>query len=240
MDTYWGIPDNISSPPSALNIASSTNTSPIKITTSAAHNLETGMMVIVANHTLNTAANGLWTVTVVDADEFTLDGSVFNGTGGATGTVQSLDLGGFGIPEDGVDDVEASTFNVAYEAGGDRDTFVWADHFLDLRRGPVTLADATPTTVYLVSNTFLVPDVSANTQYRLPPLPLPAPFASRKFRMRFRRLLFASGFNVVLATSDGVTSIANLLSTQPGWVEVEASGSTYVCTGWGGDGNPLA
>jgi hypothetical protein len=67
-------------------IASSTNASPITITTSAAHGYSTGDKVTIIGHLVNTAANGQWTITVVDADEFTLDGSVGNGVGVATGT----------------------------------------------------------------------------------------------------------------------------------------------------------
>jgi hypothetical protein len=67
-------------------IASSTNASPIKITTAAAHGYSTGDKVSIIGHLVNTAANGQWTITVVDADEFTLNGSVGNGVGVATGT----------------------------------------------------------------------------------------------------------------------------------------------------------
>lgn len=73
----------------AIDIASSTNATPIQVNTSAAHGLSTGDLVFIADHATNTAANGLWPVTVVDADSFTLDDSVGNGVGGATGTVRS-------------------------------------------------------------------------------------------------------------------------------------------------------
>lgn len=67
-------------------ISSSTNATPIKITTAAAHGYSTGDKVTIVGHLVNTAANGTWTITKVDADEFTLDGSVGNGVGVATGT----------------------------------------------------------------------------------------------------------------------------------------------------------
>lgn len=73
-----------------LAIASSTNAAPIEITTSVAHGFSTGDKVTVNGHATNTAANGTWTITKVDATKFTLDGSTGNGVGGATGCVASF------------------------------------------------------------------------------------------------------------------------------------------------------
>ncbi len=70
----------------AQNIAASTFTTPIKITI-VGHGLVTGAVVTVAGHLVNTNANGDWKITWVDADNFTLDTSVGNGIGVATGTV---------------------------------------------------------------------------------------------------------------------------------------------------------
>jgi hypothetical protein len=78
-----------------VNIASSTNASPIAITTSTPHGYPNGARVTVASHTTNTNANGTWNITVTGASTFTLDGSTGNGIGGATGTVtQQLLLAG--------------------------------------------------------------------------------------------------------------------------------------------------
>lgn len=66
-------------------ITSSTNASPIEITTGT-HGYATGDKVSIIGHTTNTAANGQWTITVVSSTKFTLDGSTGNGVGGATGT----------------------------------------------------------------------------------------------------------------------------------------------------------
>lgn len=79
--------------PAAINIASSTNATPIVITTATAHGLTAGDYVTVASHTTNTNANGVWKVgTTPSATEFQIlqmDGSntTGNGVGGATGTV---------------------------------------------------------------------------------------------------------------------------------------------------------
>lgn len=66
-------------------ITSSTNASPIEIT-AANHGYATGDKVTIIGHLVNTAANGSWTVTNTGTNTFTLDGSVGNGVGGATGT----------------------------------------------------------------------------------------------------------------------------------------------------------
>lgn len=68
-------------------ISSSTNATPIAIT-STAHGYSNGDTVVITGHSTNTNANGTWEITVTGANTFTLDGSVGNGTGGATGTVR--------------------------------------------------------------------------------------------------------------------------------------------------------
>jgi hypothetical protein len=79
--------------PSSVNISSSTNATPIVITTSSAHGLVAGDYVFVAGHTVNTNANGTWKVgTVPTGTTFQIlqiDGSntTGNGVGGATGNV---------------------------------------------------------------------------------------------------------------------------------------------------------
>jgi hypothetical protein len=60
-------------------ITGATNASPIVIT-SAGHGLLTGMRVTVSGVLGNTNANGSWTVTVIDANTFSLQGSTGNGT----------------------------------------------------------------------------------------------------------------------------------------------------------------
>jgi hypothetical protein len=71
--------------PTSKSIVSSTNATPISVKVTG-HGLTTGDRVYIANHATNTNANGLWTITTAGADDFTLDGSVGNGVGGATGT----------------------------------------------------------------------------------------------------------------------------------------------------------
>lgn len=73
--------------PLAVNVASSTNTTPITITTSAAHGLVAGDYVMVASHAPNTNANGVWKVGTVSSSTtfeiLQINGS--NTTGNASG-----------------------------------------------------------------------------------------------------------------------------------------------------------
>jgi Ubiquitin-activating enzyme E1 FCCH domain len=59
-------------------ITAATNAAPIVIT-SAGHGLTTGTLVTISGVTGNTAANGTFQVTVVDANTFSLNGSAGNG-----------------------------------------------------------------------------------------------------------------------------------------------------------------
>ena len=74
---------------STTNITGATNATPISVT-SAAHGLTTGDKVVIVNVGGNTAANGLWTVTVVSASVFTLNSSVGNGAYTSGGTVRRV------------------------------------------------------------------------------------------------------------------------------------------------------
>jgi hypothetical protein len=75
--------------PPIANAASSTNTSPIVITTSAAHGLVANDYVMIQSHTTNTNANGIWKVgTVASSTEFqilNMDGTNTTGNGVGSG-----------------------------------------------------------------------------------------------------------------------------------------------------------
>lgn len=83
------------------NIADASNQSPIKITTADAHGYTTGQLVQISNVGGNTAANGVFTVTVTNTTQFTLNGTSGNGfytSGGqcsvplSTSSVSSVEL----------------------------------------------------------------------------------------------------------------------------------------------------
>lgn len=122
---YNGVGDNASIP-AAVNIASSTNASPIVVTTSTPHLLTEGDEIIVSGHAVNTAANGVWYAHILSSTQVALlvpvtrGNSTGNGVGAATGTVQSQNLSPtYNEPSDG-DAASAASVNVALSALGDR------------------------------------------------------------------------------------------------------------------------
>ena len=68
-------------------MSGATNASPIVITNTA-HGYFTGQQVTISGVLGNTAANGTWTITVTDANHFSLNGSI--GTGAYTSGGQAL------------------------------------------------------------------------------------------------------------------------------------------------------
>jgi hypothetical protein len=73
--------------PLQLTVTGATNASPIVLTTSVNHGLETGRTVTVASVGGNTAANGYWTVTNLSPTTLSLQGSTGNGAYTSGGTV---------------------------------------------------------------------------------------------------------------------------------------------------------
>ncbi len=74
---------------SVINITSSTNATPIEVTTSSSHGYSTGDTVLIQNHSTNTNANGYYEITVTASNKFTLTGSTGNGIG-SSGTVRNV------------------------------------------------------------------------------------------------------------------------------------------------------
>lgn len=68
-------------------VTGATNTAPITITTSSAHGLTSSNVVQLAGVGGNTAANGVFAITVVDSTHFVLNGSTGNGAYTSGGTV---------------------------------------------------------------------------------------------------------------------------------------------------------
>lgn len=73
-------------PAAAIDILSSTVANPTHVTTEAPHGLQTGDIVSIAGHDADPTINGLQTVTVIDADTFSVPVNVTTG-GGNVGTV---------------------------------------------------------------------------------------------------------------------------------------------------------
>ena len=70
-----------------INVTVASNTSPIEITTAAAHGLQKGAQITISGVLGNTAANGTFTISVAGPTTFTLDGSTGNGAWTAGGIV---------------------------------------------------------------------------------------------------------------------------------------------------------
>lgn len=87
---------------SVQSITAATNAAPIVITTSQPHGLTTGDLVQIVNVGGNTAANGQWTVTVVNDNDFELDSSSGNGEFTSGGSVVKIEdqIGDPGITAD--------------------------------------------------------------------------------------------------------------------------------------------
>jgi hypothetical protein len=107
-------------------ISSSTNATPIVVTTTGAHGYTTGDIVVVGGHATNTAANGTWQVGTTTSTTFQLltrldaVNSTGNGVGGATGWCVDIttaatitDLGGNGGSNGNGTDVSLSGQSLA-------------------------------------------------------------------------------------------------------------------------------
>lgn len=88
------------------SVTDATNATPIVITSSG-HGLTTKAYVTVANVGGNTAANGTWVVTKVNANTFSLNTSVGNGAYTSGGLWNVTGLYGVSITVQGVDGYEA-------------------------------------------------------------------------------------------------------------------------------------
>lgn len=92
-------------------ITAATNASPIAITTSAAHGLKTDDWVNVDDVAGNTAALGLWRITVTSTTAFTLNGSTGNAAYTSGGTVQKVTETDFALS--GLNMGQAASFTIA-------------------------------------------------------------------------------------------------------------------------------
>ena len=90
-DCKYGIAVDHASP---VSITSSTDATPIVVTSATAHDLDSGDSVIISGHTTNTAANGSHLVVVLTSTTFELhdmDGGDVAGSGGGAGSGGTID-----------------------------------------------------------------------------------------------------------------------------------------------------
>ncbi len=116
---------------------------PIQVTATA-HGYSTGDVVKIEGHLLNLPANGLFTITKVNANIFSLNGTVVTGNigsaGGATGYVTSW-VPLVTIPSDGDGPIKAADVNAAFEGLADRLRYGFrdlADRWAGFFRVPTT------------------------------------------------------------------------------------------------------
>lgn len=127
--TYNGKAGN-ESRAAAVNITSTATSAGLIAVYAVAHGLLTGDRVLLTGHgvvatAVGKEANGVWTVTKVDADHVTLDGSTYVGNGGATGTILYLGLMPRAtLPDDGVDLRTAAAINVPNEDAKDAQAYL--------------------------------------------------------------------------------------------------------------------
>lgn len=76
----------------AATISGATNAIPIVITTGSAHGYSTGDFVYISGVAGNTAANGLWSITVLTSTTFSLTGSTGSGTYTSGGIVTKFNV----------------------------------------------------------------------------------------------------------------------------------------------------
>lgn len=116
--------------PAAVNISSTTNATPIVVTTATNHGLTTGDYLTIVGAT-DTNANGDYIAGTVTPDTVSLQviptgaNRAAAGGGGAAGTLQSLAFGvTYPIPPDLTQAMTASSVNVPFEALGDRTAYL--------------------------------------------------------------------------------------------------------------------
>jgi hypothetical protein len=129
--TYQGLATNVTSPLTA-SINGATSATPIVIQTAAPHNFQTGDQIIISGvlwggglFPVNTPRSNPWTITVVDATHFSLNGSTNPGNAYA-GAGLATDLSATPattIPSDG-DNRNAASVNVPLETALDRTQFI--------------------------------------------------------------------------------------------------------------------
>jgi hypothetical protein len=110
-----------------VSVSLSTNTAPIVIwgPSPGGHGFNNGDTVGIEGHTINTAANGLWVITVLSTLAFSLNGSTGNGAGTTTGYALDYSVTPqLTLPSDG-DLEDATSVNVPLEATADTIPYIY-------------------------------------------------------------------------------------------------------------------
>lgn len=240
---YDGIPDNVTGS-TALNILSTTDTSPIAVTVSGSLPTDflTGAKVHIDGHPINFNANGIWKVTVTGASSFTIPAAGNGlGPGPNVGTVQPLNLTPYyQVPSDG-DLANESSIDTMGKNRADR------EQFLALQSGAFKLAILAsminmddPTAVAVWSTTVTGAANTPTSMIALPGLPLVGIVAGDFIELDFHASSAAgqswpSGAQIYLSyviVSPGVAPPGTIA----GWTRVQDSGVTVQQSATGGQG----
>lgn len=170
-DPYKGLPANIElNPPLAYSISSTTNASPIVVTTAAPHDLTPGDYVFV-NGATDPGADGIWMVGTVTTNTVVLlvapGGGNSTGTlaGGAAGTIMQVGIDiAYDLPTDTTDAMDASSVNVPLEELGDRTEFL-AYAYMDGRQASTGLTTGTQLLDWSLGNHYVVGPITGNVTF---------------------------------------------------------------------------
>jgi hypothetical protein len=88
--TWTSVQQRGISPFNNQGITGATNAIPIVVSTSLAHGYSTGDVVLITGANSNTAANGVWKITVTSSTQFSLNDSSGNGASNASGSISPV------------------------------------------------------------------------------------------------------------------------------------------------------
>jgi hypothetical protein len=88
--TWTSVTERGISPFNTQSITGATNATPIVVSTSLAHGYSTGDVIQLSGTNGNTAANGIWKITVTSSSQFSLDDSSGNGTWSSGGAISPI------------------------------------------------------------------------------------------------------------------------------------------------------
>lgn len=139
-------------------ISATSNTTPIEVTWSGAVPFNDGDTIEIEGHNTNTNANGVWPYQKIDSTHGFLVGSTPTAAGGATGIGLDWSINPLlQVPQDLVDDVDASTVNPAFEGLFDLAPYIYR------RLGAYSLIDIKQRTDGALFTTFSTTALNSST-----------------------------------------------------------------------------
>lgn len=231
--------------PTSKTVTTASNATPIVVTTSAAHLLQTNEVVAISGVSGNSAANGVFVVSVLSTTTVSLlaypAGTNVAGTGAGTGgTLISL---GFGmvvpIPVDLTDAERAASVNVALEALLDRTAWLAyqagynlpntkVDRAGDTMTGALTVSTGTSNSITTTGNIFSGGDVGLGNSEEI--LSVTNATNATPIVITTAAHSLPDGAQVIIASVGGNTAANGT------WVAHVLSGTTFSLIGSSGNG----